>query len=94
MILMVGFGQVTEVNILRVLKTLWKHWVKLGEKLGTLQIIVFLSIAYWTIGLISAIPVKLFSDPLTLKKNSGHWKTHHPPSDVLEYMRKQGGEGP
>ena len=90
MILKAGFGQVTEVNILRVLKTTWKHWVKLGEKLGTFQIIVFLSIAYWTIGLISAILVKLFSDPLTLKKNSGHWKTHHPPSNILEYMRKQG----
>jgi len=76
--------------MLRVLKTSWKHWIKFGEKLGTFQIIVFLSIAYWTIGLVSAIPVKLFSDPLTLKKDSGHWKIHHPPSNVLEYMRKQG----
>ena len=81
-------------KMLRSLALVWRGWIKLGEKLGNLQIILLLSLAYWTIGLLSAIPIKLFSDRLALKKNSEGWKTHRSPADILISMRKQGGDEP
>ncbi len=78
----------------RSLTVAWRGWIRLGEKLGNLQIILLLSLAYWTIGLLSAIPIKLFSDRLSLKKNSEGWKTHKSPTDIFTSMRKQGGDEP
>lgn len=74
------------------LAVVWRGWIRLGEKLGNLQIILLLSLAYWTIGLLSAIPIKLFSDRLSLKKNPEGWKTHRSPTDIFTSMRKQGGD--
>ncbi len=78
--------------MLRSLRVVWRGWIKFGEKLGNLQIILLLSLAYWTIGLASAIPIKLFSDRLALKKNPKGWKTHKSPTNILSNMYKQGGD--
>ena len=66
-------------------------WLKLAETIGTIQTVVILSFIYWTIGSISSIPVKLFSDPLSLKNSlQSTWKDHKEPENVLEYLKKQG----
>ncbi len=68
-------------------------WLKLAETIGTIQTVVILSFIYWTIGSISSVPVKLFSDPLSLKNSSqSTWKDHKEPENVLEYLKKQGIE--
>jgi len=68
-------------------------WLKLAETIGTIQTVVILSFIYWTIGSISSIPVKLFSDPLSLKKSlQSNWKDHKEPENVLDYLKKQGIE--
>tara|TARA_B100000029_G_scaffold291004_1_gene284579 strand:+ start:1492 stop:1773 length:282 start_codon:yes stop_codon:yes gene_type:complete len=85
-------GPDKRVEMRQLLAVVWRGWISLGEKLGNLQIILLLSLAYWTIGLLSAIPMKLFSDRLSLKKNSKGWKTHKSPTDIFTSMRKQGGE--
>ena len=68
-------------------------WLKIAETIGTIQTVVILSFIYWTIGSISSIPVKLFSDPLSLKNSlQSTWKDHKEPANVLEYLKKQGIE--
>ena len=68
-------------------------WYKLAETLGTIQTVVILSFVYWTIGSISSIPVKLFSDPLNIKKPlKSTWKDHTQPKNILAYLKKQGIE--
>ena len=65
-------------------------WLKLAETIGTIQTVVILSFIYWTIGSISSIPVKLFSDPLSLKNSlQSTWKDQKQPENVLEYLKKQ-----
>ena len=74
-----------------VLGKVWKRWLKFAEIIGNIQMIVFLTLMYWTMVLLIAVPFKVFSDPLSLRK-FGHarWKTREPISDVLESMRRQG----
>ena len=68
-------------------------WWRLAETIGTIQTVVILSFIYWTIGSISSVPVKLFSDPLSLKNSlQSTWKDHKEPENALEYLKKQGIE--
>ena len=68
-------------------------WLRLAETIGTIQTVVKLSFIYRTIGSISSVPVKLFSDPLSLKNSlQSTWKDHKEPENVLEYLKKQGIE--
>ena len=68
-------------------------WLRLTQTIGTIQTVVILSFIYWTIGSISSVPVKLFSDPLSLKNSlQSTWKDHKEPENVLEYLKKQGIE--
>ena len=68
-------------------------WLRLTQTIGTIQTVVKLSFIYWTIGSISSIPVKLFSDPLSLKNSlQSTWKDHKEPENVLDYLKKQGIE--
>ena len=72
---------------------IFRFWYKLAETLGTIQTVVILSLVYWTIGSLSSIPVKVFSDPLNIKKPfKSTWKDHKQPENILEYLKKQGIE--
>ena len=77
--------------MLNVLGKAWKGWLKLAEIIGNIQMIVFLTLMYWTILFLIAVPFKVFSDPLSLR-NFGHarWNSREPISNVLESMRRQG----
>ena len=74
-----------------ILSTAWRYWLKFAETLGNIQMVVLLTIIYWTGFLVLAIPFKLLSDPLSLKRPGGsRWIDRTPIADVLESMRKQG----
>ena len=75
----------------RFLGRAWRRWLKFAEILGNIQMTVFLSIIYWTLLLMIAIPFKLFSDPLSIKRErSSKWVSRRRDPDVLESMRRQG----
>ena len=59
--------------------------------LGNIQITILLSLLYWTMFMILAIPYKVFTDRLVLR-NSGRvrWINRIPGTDRLDSMRKQG----
>mgnify|MGYP001437058781 CR=1 FL=1 len=72
-------------------KTAWKCWVRFAEILGNIQMVVLLTIIYWTMMLIIAVPFKLFADPLCLKKGKAvDWITKDDVTNDLESMRRQG----
>ena len=77
--------------MIRILGRAWKRWMRIAEVIGNFQMIVLLTVLYWTVVLLIAVPFKLFSDPLGLRGfGRAHWTTREPISDVLESMRRQG----
>ena len=53
----------------------WNRWLKVAEVIGTIQMLIILSILYWLILPLMAIPFKLLSDPLRIKRPSGsNWQ--------------------
>lgn len=77
--------------MVRILAKAWRYWLKFAEKLGNIQMVILLTIIYWTGFLVLAIPFKLLSDPLALKRpGASRWVHRTPVADILESMRKQG----
>ena len=75
----------------RIMKLAWIKWLKVAETIGNFQLAILLSIVYWILLPVIAIPFKLMSDPLTLKRMPSRlWtsRAHEPPT--LESMSKQG----
>ena len=53
--------------------------------------VLLLSFVYWTIGALIAIPMKIMSDPLSLKRGRfTKWVVHNPVSDMISGMLRQG----
>ena len=77
--------------MITTLGKVWRKWLKFAEILGNIQMVVLLTIIYWTMLILLAIPFKLLADPLALKRSrSQRWIPKSPVNDVLESMRKQG----
>ncbi len=71
-------------------RRLWNRWLKIAEMIGTVQMAIILTLMYWTMITIMAIPFRFLSDPLGLKRSSRpSWKQRTHPSDVLENMKRQ-----
>jgi hypothetical protein len=69
----------------------WRRWINFAHVIGNIQLIIMLSLVYWTLLLLVAIPFRLFADPLTLRPpESAPWVKRHPVSHSLENMRRQG----
>ena len=74
-----------------ILSKIWRGWLKFAEIFGNVQMILLLSIIYWTFLLVLAVPFKFLSDPLRLKRGRDFgWVSREPESDVLQSMRRQG----
>ena len=71
-------------------RRLWNRWLKIAEMIGTVQMAIILTLLYWTMITIMAIPFRFLSDPLGLKRSSRPgWKQRTHTGDVLENMRRQ-----
>lgn len=77
--------------MIKILGKVGRKWLKFAELLGTIQMVVLLTLIYWTMLMLLAVPFKLLADPLALKRaRSQGWIHKSPVADVLESMRKQG----
>jgi hypothetical protein len=57
-----------------MLKRIWNWWKPIAEKIGNFQARIILSVFYFIFVTPIALGVKLFSDPLRMKKiNQGSW---------------------
>ena len=72
------------------MRNVWRRWLRFIEILGTIQMVVMLSLIYWTFLIIIAIPFQLFADSLTARRSKHtQWVVRPPSSQLLESMRKQ-----
>ena len=77
--------------MLAYLRKTGRGWLKFAEIVGNIQMIVLLSLIYWVLFPIVAIPFKLLADPLSLRHHGQvRWIVRSPVSQILESMRKQG----
>ena len=75
----------------RLLRAFWRRWLKFAEILGNVQMIVLLSLVYWTLFLFIALPFKVLAKPLTPRHREGvRWITRGPESNPARSMRDQG----
>jgi len=71
-------------------KQLWQRWLKVTETVGTIQMIIFLSVVYWIFLMPMALLFKLLTDPLALEQpQASRWVRHRPLTEILESMRNQ-----
>ncbi len=82
----------TERPVLRIAGTAWRMWKKFAELLGNAVMLVWLTALFWVFVPIIALPYRKFADPLSFRTASrGRWINRTSiPSDVLEWMRRQG----
>ena len=70
---------------------MWRKWIALATILGNIQMIVLLSIVYWVMVSMLALPLKLLSDPLGMRKSHGaRWLKRPPQDHMIDSMKKQG----
>ena len=73
-----------------MLRKAWQRWLKFAEIVGTIQMVIALSIIYWVFLPFIAVPFKLKSDSLALHRSRrNHWIDRDVPADVLDSMKKQ-----
>jgi hypothetical protein len=74
-----------------LLGALWRRWLKLAEIFGNVQMIVILSLLYWTLFLFIALPFKILAKPLTPRRREDvRWIIRDPESNPARSMRDQG----
>jgi hypothetical protein len=71
------------------LKDLWQRWVKVSKKIGDFQARLLLSLFFLVMVLPLGMVVRLFSDPLGLKKTSPDWTSKQNSPPRLEDARRQ-----
>ena len=73
-----------------VLRRAWRGWLRFAEILGAVQMFIILSLVYWTLVMITAAFLKLFADPLALRRSHRNlWVRRQDAPDILDSMRRQ-----
>ena len=63
----------------------------MAEIIGEIQMFIFLSVIYWTLVALLAIPFRFYADPLALRKPSrARWVHRQPATNVFEALKRQG----
>jgi len=74
-----------------ILSSAWRRWLKLAEILGNIQMSVLLTLIYWSIVLVVAIPFKMITGrQASTHRANVHWVSREPESDLFDSMHKQG----
>jgi hypothetical protein len=71
------------------LKSLWKSCVRVARWLGNFQARVLLTILYAVVLLPFGICVRLFADPLRIKKSSAKWLSRSRQTINMSWAHKQ-----
>lgn len=73
------------------MKKLWKRWLKVAQFIGNVQMIVLLSVVYWLMVTFLALPMKLFSDPLKMRKpGRSNWVERDKYVPAREFLQRPG----
>ncbi len=72
-----------------IVQIAWARWRVLGEAFGDFQARLFAVLFYFTLFAPFALGVRLFSDPLRLRKPPQAWLQREPVGHTLEEARRQ-----
>lgn len=71
-------------------RSLLDGWLAFVRLLATVQMVVMLTVVYWTFIPFMYIPFGLITDPLHLRRTSGSgWREREVPDDMIEHMLRQ-----
>lgn len=72
-------------------RVIWNRWLKVAEVIGTVQMVVIMTIVYWIMIPFMAIPLKLFTDPLSLRRGKGpSWTIREEyDEEIIDQMKNQ-----
>ena len=71
-------------------KRLWRRWLRIAEVIGNFQSRVILSLFYFTIVLPFGLAVRLFADPLRIRrKRESGWVDIPETPQTIEQGRRQ-----
>ncbi len=72
-----------------VVKVAWNAWKRLAHRIGNFQARVLLTLVYAVLVLPFGIVVRLFGDPLRIKKPPDNWLDHPNEVNDMVWARKQ-----
>jgi hypothetical protein len=72
-----------------MLKRLWEAWKRLGRRIGDFQARVLLTLIYVFLVLPLGVAVRLFADPLRVKRRSEQWLDHPEEPADIKWARRQ-----
>lgn len=72
------------------LKKIWAGYKRVAHKIGDFQARVLLTLIYAVIVLPLGLAIRLFSDPLHIKKGPEKWLDHPQEAMDLKWARHQG----
>jgi hypothetical protein len=76
-------------NVWEKLKALWKAWTRIAHIIGNFQARVLLTILYLVLVLPFGLIVRLFADPLRIKKRPEKWLAETAEAYDLQWAQKQ-----
>ena len=72
------------------LRRFLEGWLAFAHLIGTVQMVVMLTVVYWVFIPFMYLPFGLISDPLRLRRpRESGWRDREVPDDVLESMTRQ-----
>jgi hypothetical protein len=72
-----------------MLKQAWQHWKRIAHAIGTFQARVLLTIFYAVLVLPFGVVVRLFSDPLRIKRRPDQWLERSDSVFDLQWAKRQ-----
>lgn len=71
------------------MKRIWQAWTRLVHKIGNFQARVVLTVIYAVLVLPFGVIVRLFADPLRIRKRPTRWLDHPDEAMNMEWARRQ-----
>ncbi len=71
------------------LKRVWQAWTRLAHKIGNFQARVLLTVLYGVLVLPFGLIVRLFADPLRIKKRPTRWIDHPDEPTDMAWAQRQ-----
>lgn len=72
-----------------MLKRMWEAWKRIAHKIGNFQARVLLTILYVVLVLPFGLGVRLFADPLRIRKRPANWLDNEATSQDMDWARRQ-----
>ena len=72
------------------LRVILNGWLAFAHLIGTVQMVVLLTVVYWVFIPLMYIPFGLIADPLRLRRSKASgWREREGSADVMESLRRQ-----